>query len=307
MDYLVNTPSHCWGGIAETTVEDLLYNANDWRKRLYDRKMLVLKGLRELDQATYWKLHTIWGKPWTAEQYTRTTEKWDEFEPGKALTQYGNQITKEAIGNRQMPWHRDIPWHRHMRYPIRSLYPIRMTKGAGATGTRFCDCDVLWQRLSADNKEFMRSTNLLIQNWYQFQHKFAKPETRWIPLVEKHPETARESVLLNSFGTMQAPIDGKPSPFEFGTAPGGTWIQRATIKQQGASLEFNGLSWLNYLHQMAATTDNIYTHVWEQGDLVLFDNYSGVFHGRDRVMAQPDAERLFWRMNVQHAWQPSEK
>lgn len=301
MEYLVNTERHQWGGIAETSVEDLFENAEAWRARLYDRKMLVLKGLRELDQATYWKLHTIWGQPWSPVQYTRTTEKWEEFEPGKALTRYGNQITKESIGNRQMPWHRDIPWHRGMRYPIRSLYPIRMTKGAGATGTRFCDCDVLWSRLKSDNLAFMENTTLRIQNWYQFQHKFATVEKRWIPLVEKHPMTGRKSVLLNSFGTMEAPVGDKPSPFQYGTAPGGTWIQEAQIN--GGELSQKGLSWIDYLHKEAATPDNIYTHVWEQGDLVLFDNHSGIFHGRDRVVAQPDAERLFWRMNIQHRWQ----
>jgi hypothetical protein len=38
------------------------------------------------------------------------------------------------------------------------------------------------------------------------------------------------------------------------------------------------------------------------GDLVMFDNYSGIFHGRDRIV-QENTVREFWRMNVKHYWQ----
>jgi hypothetical protein len=200
-----------------------------------------------------------------------------------------------------MPWHRDIPWHRAMRYPIRSLYPISMTKGAGATGTRFCDCDVLWNRLSDDNQGLLENTSVRIQNWYQFQYKVPKVDTRWIPLVEKHVLTGRKSVLLNSFGDMQTVDENHKPKYKFSTAPGGTWIQEA--KLLGYVSEDKGLLWINHLHETVATADNIYSHVWEQGDLVLFDNSSGVFHGRDKVVAEPDAERLFWRMNLKHTWQ----
>jgi alpha-ketoglutarate-dependent taurine dioxygenase len=291
MDYLTKTG---WGGKATVTVSELMADPSGWRKHLYDRKILVLQGLADLSESEFWQLHTIWGEPWNVEDYTSTTERFQNIGDNKFITLYGNNITQKSIGNRQMPWHRDIPWHRDKRYPIRTLYPKRMTLGAGATGTQFCDCDVLWERLDADQKIALEQTEVLIHSWYQLQHGVPNPQQRWIPLVETHPATKKQSVLLNSFGPMRPEL-------EFSTAITGTWILDARRKD-GVALQ-NPLGWINQLHRLAATPDNCYTHNWTIGDLVLFDNFSGVFHCRDRVVAQPDAERLFWRMNIKQNWQ----
>lgn len=295
MEYLTKTR---WGGLAKVTAAELLAHPEEWRNNLYERKMLVLKGLKDLSQNEFWELHNIWGSPWNDKEYTTSTEKFQDIGGGRFITSYGNKLTQKSIGNRQMPWHRDIPWHREKRYPIRTLYPVRMTKGAGATGTRFCDCDILWERLTTDNKAWMLQTEIEIQSWYQLQYGVPKPQRQWIPLVEQHPKTSRSSVLLNSFGPY---VEG----LEHSTAITGTWILDARFKG-GAELK-QPLKWINYLHRLAVTEDNCYTHNWEMGDLVLFDNYSGIFHSRDRVIAEPDAERLFWRMNIRHNWQAEAK
>jgi alpha-ketoglutarate-dependent taurine dioxygenase len=291
MDYLTKTN---WGGRATVTAKELLAHPEEWRNNLYERKMLVLKGLTALSPEEFWQLHTIWGMPWNEAEYKTSTERCQDIGGGKFITSYGNKITEKSIGNRQMPWHRDIPWHRGKRYPIRTLYPVSMTLGAGATGTRFCDCDVLLNRLSPDNKALLLQTEVEIHSWYQLQHGVAQPQRQWIPLVEKHPETKRGSILLNSFGP-------RDETLEHSTAITGTWILDARVRGEAAIEQ--PLKWINYLHSVAVTDDNCYTHNWKMGDLVLFDNYSGIFHSRDRVVAEPDAERLFWRMNLKHYWQ----
>lgn len=291
MDFLTSTK---WGGKATVTVSELQANPEFWRDALYQRKMLILKGLKGLSMDELYDLHQIWGTPWTQEDYKTTTEMCVSQTPGKVLTQYGNVITKEAIGNRQMPWHRDIPWHRDKRYPIRSLYPTVMSNGAGNTGTRFCDCDVLWTRMSDDQREKLKVLLVKIHSWYQVVNKFPNPATKLIPLIEQHPHTKKWSILLNSFGP-------KDDNLEFSTAITGTWILDAIAREDHVGLQF-----INELHRLACTPDNIYNHMWEEGDLVLFDNSSGVFHGRDRIDpgTQGDkVERLFWRMNLRHYWQ----
>lgn len=288
MKYLTETK---YGGYADVTLNDITSNPKFWRDSLYERKLLVLRGLKNLSEEQYWNLHTIFGLPWKAEDYKTTTEKVKSLDADRCFTLYGNIITKESIGNKHMPWHRDIPWHREKRYPIRTLYPVKMTLGAGNTGTRFCDCDVLWDRISLEERQKVMNTKVQIQSWYQFQYNIKEPERKWIPLVEIHPKTVKASVLLNSFGPQDPTLS-------FSTALSGTWIRSVKVNDEEV-----GLNWIDYLHSKVCTPDNIYNHIWEEGDLVLFDNYSGVFHGRDRVVASENAERMFWRMNLRHTWQ----
>lgn len=280
-----------WGGIQRITPEDIYRDPLYWREALYDRKMLILRGLTGLSSEQLWDLHLVFGKPWTRADYETTTEMCIEDVPGKVITEYGNLLTPKSIGNREMPWHRDIPWHREKRYPIRTLYPIVMSKGAGDTGTRFCDADVIWNRLDTFNFKQFEKVQVKIQSWYQVIHAVEQPETRIIPLVEEHPLTKRKSMLLNSFG----PHDPN---LKFSTAKTGTWILDTVVDGKNY-----GLSLINDLHRVVCTPDNIYTHSWELGDFVLFDNWSGVFHSRAAVNAQPGAERKFWRVNLRHEWQ----
>jgi alpha-ketoglutarate-dependent taurine dioxygenase len=293
MEYLTKTG---WGGVATVTAKELLDNREEWRQNLYSRKMLVLKGLSNLSKEEYWNLHTVWGQPWGDEDYKTTLEKYEDIGNKRFITAYGNLITKKSIGNMEMPWHRDIPWHREKRYPIRSLYPVSMTLGAGATGTRFCDCDQIFSLLSYENQKLLVNTELEIQSWYQFQRGVKTPDRKWIPLVEIHPGTNRRSILLNSFGPTHQDL-------KYSTAPGGTWILDVRQKNGSSYSQNEAARWLNFLHGVAITEDNCYMHNWEMGDLLLFDNYSGVFHSRGRVVAEENAERLFWRMNLRHSWQ----
>ena len=274
-----------WGGIAKVSFDELINHSDYWKEALYDRKMLILKGLHNLSMDQLYDLHLVWGDPWKKDDYATTTEMCVSQSDGKILTEYGNLLTKKSIGNKAMPWHRDIPWHRDKRYPIRSLYPVVMSNGAGDTGTRFCDADIIWERLHNFNFKDLESVQIKIQSWYQVVHKVENPDTIYIPLVEIHPHTKKKSLLLNSFG----PIDENLS---FSTEKTGTWILDIKIYEKNY-----GLKLINDLHKAVCTEDNIYNHAWEMGDLVLFDNYSGVFHGRSRVIAKENAERKFWRMN----------
>lgn len=298
MQYLVETKDgHKWGGLLRVSnwrqlFED--YHQDYLRQTLYDRKMLVIKGLQDLPVHTYWQLHNLFGRPWNNIEYDLTTEKWKCVD-GMYYTEYGNLITQESIGNRSMPWHRDIPWHRQMRYPIRSLYPVKMTNGAGNTTTDFCDADVAFVRHPKDGTlPMLNQVTLKIQSWYQYQYKVPNPDTKRIPLVEQHPATLRQSVLLNSFGPHHPEL-------EYSTPLSGTWILDA-YDAYGKSI---GLKPLDKFHKLVDTPDNVYQHHWELGDLVLFDNYSGIFHRRDRIDVPEGqvVERLFWRMNLHHYWE----
>lgn len=261
-----------------------------WRDQMYQNKILVLKGLVGLTSDQLWDIHTVFGTPWTPEDYKDSFELPSCTTPGKYVTTYSNVNTKKRIGDKSLPWHHDIPWHREKRYPIRSLYPTKLTGGAGAVSTNFCDCDTIWARLPKEQWDELAQADIRLQYWYDASKGVPNPPTKVVPLVERHPHTNKYSLLLNSFGPVQESMPHS-------TTYTGAWAVDCWSRSKRL-----GLQYLEMLHAKVCTDDNIYEHKWEMGDLVLFDNYSGVFHGRDRI-DQPDVEREFWRMNVRHYWQ----
>ncbi len=291
MNYLT---SHDWGHLYRvSSPKEILENPAMWRSRMYRAKVLVIKGLADLSSEELLELHTVFGDPWSPEEYRDSNEKVELTESGGGcVTSYGNLITK-SIGNLAMPWHRDIPWHREKRYPIRSLYPTQLSMGAGSAGTEFADCDILFKRLRPADLDLLHRTKLLIQNWYQVQANHSEPDLKTIPLVERHPVTGLNSILLNSFRHLTYGFT------RCGVGNKGAWTVGVQI--DGEAMPYaEAHEWLDYLHSLVATHDNIYTHQWELGDLVLFDNFSGVFHRRDAIEAPEGAERRFWRINLKH-------
>lgn len=286
-----------WGiEISGVTVSDMLAKPAVFRESLYNHKMMVIRGLPELSESVYWQIHTAFGRPWDWHMYDLTTEAWSDIGGGKCITTYGNVQTKKSIGNRQMPWHRDIPWHRDMRYPIRSLYPRIMTGGASNVTTDFCDCDAVWNQLTSQQSYRLTEADVRIQHWYSVFTKqpFAVP-TSVIPLTEIHPYTNRRSVLLNSFWDRSS--EQRNPTLDYSTARTGGWIVDCWSRSEQL-----GVKYISELHKLACIEPNIYRHHWSMGDLVLFDNMSGVFHSRSGI-ADEAAERVFWRMNVAHTWQ----
>jgi len=281
--------------VIRVTKEELLSEPRaKWQDIMYQSKVLVLKGLVSLTPAEHWEIHSIFGNPWTSQEYQDSFEVSREVGPSKWITTYSNMNTKGRIGDKSLPWHHDIPWHRAKRYPIRSLYPTKLTNGASEVTTNFCDADVIWKRIPKSEWEKLAQVDVRLQYWYEAAKGNRDVVTKVIPLVERHPYTKRYSVLLNSFGFDRQDL-------KHATTSTGAWIIDCWSRS-----EHLGIDYLDKLHEIACTQDNIYEHRWEYGDLVLFDNYSGVMHGRDRITTE-NTEREFWRVNVKHSWQTGQE
>lgn len=291
-----------FGKIVHATLDELLDPARkaEWIDMMYRSKVLVLKGLVGLTAEQLWDIHAVFGTPWAKEEYRQSFEKATETSAGsgKYVTEYSNVLTKERIGDKSLPWHHDIPWHRERRYPIRSLYPTKLTGAAGSVTTNFCDCDTIWSRLPKAEWNKLADADIRLQFWYDASKGVVNPATKVVPLVERHPYTKKYSLLLNSFGPTEQKrvLAGMP----FSTVSTGAWAIDCWSRNERLGLEY-----LDRLHKLVVTEDNIYNHVWELGDLVLFDNYSGVFHSREKI-TDVDAERAFWRMNIRHNWQSAD-
>jgi alpha-ketoglutarate-dependent taurine dioxygenase len=259
---------------AEHTVSrlDILNDREFWRNELYDRKMLVFRDLH-LTVDEYYELHTVFGRPWMKPLYTLSREVTQDLSGGRVYTAYGS-VSNAAMGIEAMRFHRDIPFHRGIRYPIRSLYPVKLP--AQNAATIFTDADVLWCLYPELHDTFM-NTELIIHSWYDVTFQTGQSVRKRIPLVEQHPHTGRKSMLLNT--------------------PGPTgWVRGVVIHGEEQPLKVVE-EWFSRL----GTPDNFYRHEWQRGDLVIFDNYSGLMHGREAIASTE--ERAFWRMNLKHDWQ----
>lgn len=281
-----------FGRLREVTKEELLQPNLDraaWRDLLYKSKVLVLKGLHGLSRDELWQIHTVFGMPWAAETYKLSFEAAVCDTPGQYVTEYSNVGSRGRIGDKMLPWHHDIPWHRAYKYPIRSLYPTMLDGGKGVT-TDFCDASAIWSRTDQSNWDKIAKADIRLQYWYDAARGVTNTDSRIVPLCERHPHTNKWNLMLNSFGPRR---DDLP----FSTASTGAWIIDCWSKSEHVGLEF-----IDWLHSLVVTEDNIYRHEWELGDLVLFDNHSGIMHGRQGIR-EPNVTRAFWRMNLHHYWE----
>lgn len=286
-----------FGSIVHSNYEQAINDGDQLRELLYDSKVLVIRGLGELNLDQLWDLHARFGTPWSEADYSASIrETLSKMSDHKVVPLFGNKAYNKLVVNAGLPWHRDIPWHRQIRYPIRSLYAHNDYK----TPTEFSDASVL-----LDSHANLNEVELLIQYWYSRQfdsaHRAGDFRTKYIPLVENHPHTGKPACLLNCFG-----LRGEQTPtYPMQTSYRGSWILGCRIN--GRELPNDEyLSFMSSLKQEAIRTSHVYTHEWMKYDLLLFDNHSGVWHRRD-VLHPDDTVRTFYRMNLRHYWQTEEQ
>lgn len=257
------------------TLEQILAEPKKWRNLLYERKVLVLRDLH-LDADQFYAVHKAIGKPWTADMYMMSHELPFTTERGSVVTRYSNVLMAKSLGNGSIGWHRDIPFHHDHRYPIRSLYPIILP--SAPTSTMFMDANHAFTVMTERERATSMRMRMEIQSWYDvvFDHETVKRKE--IPMVEQHPHTRKFSLLLNATG-------------ERG------WVQDTLLDGRRLGPEV-----VSDLITRAAAPENVYEHFWKLGDLVLFDNWSGVMHSR-RELTTGAEERAFWRINARHYWQ----
>ena len=257
--------------VPRVTIQDILMNGDYWRALLYDKKVLIFRELK-LSAQEFINIHKVFGRPWSAPLYTLSRELPNTLSSGDVYTTYSNVLMKKSIGNNAMSFHRDIPWHRAIRYPIRSLYPTVLPSTKNST--LFIDANSIWDQITEQRAQELERTNLTIQSWYEVALDTGKHLRKSIPLVEIHPFTKRKTCLLNATGRT-------------------AWVQG--IERDNCAYDHREIDQLIDLAK-----SEVYEHDWRLGDLVLFDNYSGVMHGRNQIPHEP---REFWRINVKHGWQ----
>ena len=265
-------------GTEFTDMSDIFeQDTREIRKLLYDRKMLVFHA-PDWDKATYWKFCALWGKPWDAIDYHRSTEKWeivkDPAEPlkPKYITSMSNKISIR-LADKEMPWHADIANRVDggIQFPHRIIY-MKTVPNPKAGLTVWLDMEKAYPEVHPKLRERWEKRKVVQQNW----HHLGKDIIEW-PSMKQQPITGRWSPRCNYHGTSDS------------------WIIDTTL--DGKSMGTGIVEEL--MEAMAEVPDCVYTHTWAPNDMVLYDNWPFV-HRRTFLDLKGEDERLMWRCNIEH-------
>jgi len=261
-----------FGIMIEGASQDIINMPDDeFRSLFYKNKLLIIRGSQPKIDDFYHICSKI-GRTMTLEEYA---EGRDAAAPaivdGKAIyySVFSNKTT--GIGTGPMLWHKDNCNRGSISYPVRSLLMVNCPN-TNAGFTQFLDTDTAWSRLDQSLRDKWLSCKVEQHSWY-----VPGTELEVFPSMKQHPVTGAILPRLNSCGN-----DG--------------WISDLLDENNnrlGCQLA------LDITKAMEKIEDAVYTHKWQVGDIIMFDNYY-FLHTRTALEIEPHQERLMWRINSLH-------
>jgi alpha-ketoglutarate-dependent taurine dioxygenase len=181
----------------------------------------------------------------------------------------GNQ--KGVEGGGILPWHTD---YSYLDRPAKEsfLEAIEIPDAGGATS--FCNMYRAWEVLPAERRERLRD----LHGWHSTLAFLPAKTAEETPAERASTEEERKNPYLHDPGPQHAvwhPL-AYPHPESKRTA---LYADAFLFEIEGLSRE-ETIRVRSELIDAAARPDNVYTHEWERGDLVVFDAV-GSLHRRD--------------------------
>lgn len=259
-----------------TTYDEIMGETSEvWRNRLVDRGLIIFKGLGP--NLTDEQFHNITGKfgtLWTVEDYRKGSGKFDITLNRENLsfpTSYfrtKNTHWKDT----EMPWHADMPHLGEKSFPARALYMVRTTNdNSGHTE---------WMNLEEAYDQFTEEEKAYYSNVTIFQHNMYEPGTQITeyPFLKTNPFSGRISPRINAYGKGRA------------------WIHH--VAKNGKEERFFKDFFVKIFSLCESKKDVRYKHQWENGDMLIYDNWNSV-HRRSTVTFQPgEPDRLLKRLTL---------
>lgn len=261
-----------WGGRVETSYDEIMDQPGDfWSEFVLSRNLLVIKGLpKDLPDEKFYALGGRFGRVWTREDYRLpfinnggdpTLRDADSATPVSYFQSHNN-----LFGAHYMTYHADMPHVNELSYPGRALYMTQNTQDGSGT-TTWLNLEHGWAQCT--DEERMRYHGLEVVH-----HDMYRANTRLeeFPFLKTNPKTGKISPRVNCWYS-GIKKDGRQSL---------AWINH--IKKDGVPLDYKEtgdvISGLYAL--IESKKDTQYTHVWQEGDIVVYDNWFNV-HRRDAV------------------------
>ncbi len=169
-----------------------------------------------------------------------------------------------ALGNGELTFHSDLSYMKHPG-TISTLYAIEIPSTGGAT--QWCNCYKAYDTLNAAMKTQLKGLRAVHRHYVEDQNP---PEHVDHPIVRTHPETGRKSLYV------------------------GPHLTKYIVNLDKSESD----TLLNTLFAHATQPQFVWTHHWQVGDLVMWDNRP-TLHRREPF--PPNERRLMKRTQVFNA------
>lgn len=266
-----------WGTEITDMSDIFQQDLQELRHLLYERKMLVFHA-PDWTKLEYWHFLALWGRPWEAKDYIKSTERWEAVRDPKDnsikyITSISNKLSKRLV-DYEMPWHADIANRIDggINLPHRCIY-MKTVPNPRAGFTYWLDMEVAYPQVHPRLRERWEKRTVIQQNW----HHPGRDIFPWSS-IKTHPITKRSSPRVNYHGIIDS------------------WILD-TLDEGNRSMGTGIVEEL--MEAMAEVPGCVYEHHWVPNDIVLYDNWPFV-HRRGELDLKEGQERLMWRANVEH-------
>lgn len=263
-----------WGTEYNYSYDEILTESSVvWAKRLADRGLLIFKGMGT--GLTDEQLHRIggqFGQVWTKEDYYSASQgdptiNDNDVFPVSHFTTKNNFWMGGPLG-----YHADMPHIGKNSYPCRILYMVR-TPLDNSGDTYWLNLERAWELFTEEEKDYYNDVDL----YYHFMYK---------------PNTNLEKFKF----TKVNPFSGRISPKLNNISPTFRWMHHI---EKGGTLVNNLPEFVTNAYKLCESKlDSLYRHTWENGDMIVFDNWCSV-HRRDAVtLGVNEPDRLIKRITL---------
>jgi alpha-ketoglutarate-dependent taurine dioxygenase len=257
-----------WGTTVRVTYEEAMYQSSDWWQQLVlSRNLILIKSLnKKLNDDEFYDLGQKFGRVWGQNDYSRpeVSNGFDRTLADRTTDKPVSHFksTNNFFGDRHMDYHADMAHIGPTSYPGRLLYMYNnTTDGSGVTS---------WLNLELGWDLFNEEERVSYNDCWVWMHDMYRPNTRLerLPFLKTNPKTLKQSPTVNCM---------------FRTPKTFAWIHH--IEQRGIQLDGEQTSeFINKVYDLIERKSNtLYDHHWEEGDIIVYDNWFNV-HKRTAVV-----------------------
>jgi len=221
-----------------------------------NRDLLVVRGcgvnLTDHDLVTF---TSKFGKVWGQKEH----DKWYIAPKNSPVDQKTH--VDYFRGKLYMPWHADMPHVETDSYPGRMLYMKRNSIDRSGT-TTWLHLEQAWSQFTDDEKNSYNNYEFVFHDYYRPGTRIEK-----FPFLKTNPKTNKISPRINCYYSSQ---------FIF------AWIHH--VELSGVTLNEDELDkfMVDTYSKLEQQANVIYDHIWEDGDIVIYNNWSSV-HKRTAI------------------------
>ena len=240
-----------------------------------DRNLLVIKGISpNLTDDQFYDLGQKFGKVWTREDYkksfiTHGDDPTIDQDSPKPISYF--QTDNNMFRSNFMAYHADMPHVKELSYPGRALYMVKNTTD-GSGDTTWLNLELAWEQLTQEEKDRFAEYEVVFQDMYT---PGIRMET--LPFLKINPKTNKLSPRLNCYGHPGVPHMA--------------WINSILKNSVTLTAQEIDLFMYNTYKLLENKSNTLYRHVWELGDIIVYDNWFNV-HKRELVNGPRLLKRL---------------